>query len=89
MKPENKNMMVRGEIAIDYGRGSGCFGFDMTDADERGIVYAHTTWVRHDSNLEELERMTEKLLRCYQSMKPNENRWSAAMIRYTYKEYRR
>ena len=88
IKPEDKQMMVRGEIAIQFGN-YGCMGFDMENAEECGIVYACTPWVRHDSNLEELERMTEKLLRCYQGMTTGWSRWSGAMVRYAYKPYRK
>ena len=79
MKPENKNMMVRGYVV------AAPKSVSSVGKDEPGCLVAYTHWYRHDDNLAELERD----LRLLQSVYTTFEKTATMMLGYEYREYMR
>lgn len=84
MKPENKNMLVRGVVGIGN-RNSGMVSTDPKTAAEHGTLVAYTHWFRHDDDMTVLEKELNALVQCYSRMQKT----SGIMYGYEYKEYRK
>ena len=84
MKPENKNMLVRGVVGIGN-RYSGVVTTDPKSAEAHDTMIAYTHWFRHDDDLTVLESELDSLVRCYAKMKKS----TGIMYGYEYKEYKK
>lgn len=79
MKPENKNMLVRGYVSACT-----CWEGGPARLDDPDGTKAYTFWYRHDGDLKRLERELDTLVRFYMSYPY----CGACQCGYEYKPYR-